>query len=337
MITKENFKYLTHNPDDTKWGLYLTVVGLAKVEPETNYPPTGHPTGYDFNWHKGRILQEYQINYITEGEGIMETREGSYSIKAGSVILLRPNVWHRYRPLKQTGWMEHYVGFMGEIADKIIKSSDILNDSPVLQVGFQEDIIHFFQDIFNQAKTEQPGYHQVCSGLVVHILGQLVSLKKNENFRHSVIEKTIHKACLIIRDNPAKNLNIEELAKDLNINYSLFRKAFKRYTGLSPIQYHTSLRLKQAVYLLINTDLSVKEISFNLGFCSEFYFCKLFKEKTGRTTSEFRKANRNDTPPPSPPRSSHSVSSFCQSPGTAAPFRVYPQTSSTAVFPVQGD
>jgi len=286
---KDNFKYLTHNPDDTSWGLYLTVVGSAKVEPETEYPPSGHPTGYHFNWHNGRILQEYQINYITEGEGMMETREGSFPVREGSVIILRPNVWHRYRPSRQTGWMEHYVGFMGEIADKMVKSSDLLNDSPVLQIGFQEDLIHNFQDIFNQVKTERPGYHQVCSGLVVHILGQIVSLKKNENFRHSLIEKTIQKACLIIRDNPAQNLNIENLSAELNVNYSLFRKAFKKYTGLSPMQYHTALRMKQGVYLLTNTDLSVKEISFNLGFCSVFYFSKLFKEKTGKTPSDFRR------------------------------------------------
>ena len=286
---KDNFKYLTHNPDDTSWGLYLTVVGSAKVEPETEYPPSGHPTGYHFNWHNGRILQEYQINYITEGEGMMETREGSFPVREGSVIILRPNVWHRYRPSRQTGWMEHYVGFMGEIADKMVKSSDLLNDSPVLQIGFQEDLIHNFQDIFNQVKTERPGYHQVCSGLVVHILGQIVSLKKNENFRHSLIEKTIQKACLIIRDNPAQNLNIENLSAELNVNYSLFRKAFKKYTGLSPMQYHTALRMKQGVYLLTNTDLSVKEISFNLGFCSVFYFSKLFKENTGKTQSDFRR------------------------------------------------
>jgi mannose-6-phosphate isomerase-like protein (cupin superfamily) len=165
---QNSFKYLTHNPEDKNWGLYLTVAGSAKVEAETDYPPTGHPTGYHFNWHNGRILQEYQINYITEGEGIMETRDGSYPIREGSVILLHPNVWHRYRPLRQTGWMEHYVGFMGEMADKMIKSSDLLNESPVLQIGFQENIIHSFQDIFNHVKTERPGYHQVCSGLVVH-------------------------------------------------------------------------------------------------------------------------------------------------------------------------
>ena len=286
---KDSFKYLTHNTEDNGWGIFLTVAGSARVEPESAYPPTGHPSGYHFSWNNGRVLQEYQINYITEGEGTMETQAGSFHIREGSVILLRPNVWHRYKPLKHTGWLEHYVGFMGEVADKMIKSSEVLAESPVIQIGFHENIINCFQDIFNHVKAERPGYHQVCSGLIMHILGQIISLKKNENFRHSQIEKTIQKACLIIRDNPAQNLNIENLSAELNVNYSLFRKAFKKYTGLSPMQYHTALRMKQGVYLLTNTDLSVKEISFNLGFCSVFYFSKLFKEKTGRTPSDFRR------------------------------------------------
>jgi AraC-like DNA-binding protein len=288
----DSFKYLTHNADDKEWGIFITVAGSARVEPKAAYPPSGHPTGYHFNWHNGRTLQEFQINYITEGEGIMETRDGSYPIREGSVILLKPNLWHRYRPLPEKGWKEHYVGFAGDAAEKMIRSSEILNDSPVIRIGFNENIIHNFQEIFNQVKTEKPGYHQVCAGLVMYMLGQIISLKKNENFRHSPVEKAIQKACLIIRDNPARNLNIEELARDLNTNYSLFRSAFKKYTGLSPMQYHTSLRMKQAIHLLTNTNLSLKEISFNLGFCSAFYFSKLFKEKTGRTPSEYRKLNR---------------------------------------------
>jgi len=290
---QNHFKYITHNPEDENWGLYLTVAGSARVDPESDYPPSGHPTGYHFKWQNGRILQEYQINYITEGAGILETREGSWPVREGSLILLRPNLWHRYRPLKHTGWKEHYVGFMGTIVDEMIKSSEVLTESTILQIGFQEDIIRDFQDIFNLAMIERPGYHQVCSGLVIQILGQIISLKKNENFRHNPIEEIIQKACLIIRDNPSKNLNIEDLARDLNVNYSLFRKAFKKYTGLSPMQYHTSLRMKQAVYLLTSSEMSVKEISFTLGFCSVFYFSKLFKEKTGKTPSEYRKRNRN--------------------------------------------
>jgi AraC-like DNA-binding protein len=283
-----NFKYLTHNAEDQDWGLYLTVAGSAVVQPNSQYPPSGHPTGYHFNWQNGRILREYQINYITEGEGILETRDGSCEIPAGSVILLRPNMWHRYRPVASKGWKEHYIGFAGEIADKLFATSEILKSQPVIQIGFNEQVILHFNEIFNEARIEKPGYHQVGAGLVMQILGRILSLKKNENFRHSQIETIIQKACLLIRDNPTTNLNIEKMAEELGTNYSLFRKAFKKYTGLSPMQYHTSLRMKQAIHLLNNTDMSVKEISFNLGFCSVFYFSKLFKEKTGCSPREFR-------------------------------------------------
>jgi len=290
-----SFKYLTNNPEDKSWGLYLTVAGSARVLPDTEYPPSGHPTGYNFMWENGRILHEYQINYITDGGGIMETNSGTFKINEGSLILLRPNVWHRYRPLKMTGWMEHYVGFKGEFADRMIQNSEVLCEDPVIQIGFQENIINNFQDILNHVKSEKPGYHQVCAGIVVYILGQIISIKKNENFRHNHIEKIIQKACLIIRDNPVKNLNIEELSDSLNVDYSLFRKSFKKYTGLSPKQYHSSLRIKQAVHLLRGTELSIKEISSNLGFCSVFYFNKLFKEKTGRTPGVYRNSFRNQS------------------------------------------
>jgi AraC-like DNA-binding protein len=286
---EDNFKYLTHNSEDESLGLYLMVAGSAKINPGTEYPPKGHPMGYNFNWSGGRILQEYQVNYITEGEGVMETRKGVYPINEGSVILLHPNVWHRYKPLGPSGWSEHYVGFNGAFAERFIKSSEILKDLNVLNIGFHENILRDFNDVLTEAKNEKPGYHQVCSGLVMHILGQIISLKKNENFSHTQIENTIKKACLIIRDNMLKNLNMEALAHELNVDYSLFRKAFKKYTGLSPMQYHTLLRVKHAGSLLTNTDLSIKEISFSMGFCSEYYFSKLFKEKMKLNPSEYRK------------------------------------------------
>jgi AraC-like DNA-binding protein len=286
-----DFKYLTHNSNDENWGFYLTVAGSADVEPGTHYPPEGHPSGYQFKWDKGRILQEYQINYITRGEGIMETHDGIYEIKEGSLIIIRPNLWHRYRPLKEKGWVEHYVGFSGDLSKRMVSSSDLLSDKPVVQIGYNEAILNLFQDILNHIKAEKPGYHQVCSGLVIYILGQIIAIKRNENFNHSKIETAIQKACLIIRDNPSQNINVQKLAAEVDLNYSVFRKAFKKYTGLSPIQYHTSLRLKEAIYMLTNTDLCTKEISFKLGFCSVFYFSKLFKEKTNMTPARYRKIN----------------------------------------------
>ena len=287
-----SFKYLVHNPDDEAWGLYLNVAGMANVALGADYPPKGHPRGYNFNWENGRVLQEYQLNYITEGEGILETTNGEYEIKEGSVILIRPNQWHRYKPLKNKGWKEHYIGINGNFAQNIFEVYGLSSDTPIIYVGFSEEIIHLFQDIFNLIKLEKPGYQQICSGLVIQILGIIVSIRRNQNPVNNRVETLIQKACLMIRENIDNNLNVEEIARELNVSYSLFRTAFKKYTGLSPIQYHLSLRIQHAVYLLNNTDLSIKEISFNLGFCSIFYFSKVFKEKTKQNPSSFRQKKK---------------------------------------------
>ena len=285
---EDYFKYLTHNPDDDAWGLYLTVAGCARVSPGADYPPPGHPTGYSFNWDNGRVLHEYQVNYITEGEGMLELRTGTFPVKEGSVILIRPDQWHRYKPLKETGWKEHYLGFNGDFTGKLFANNGFEPDQPVFHIGFQDKIIQSFYDVISLVKDERPGYQQVCSGLVIHIIGLMLFLKKNEHFPSGGIENTIQKACLVIRERLNRSLTVETLADELDVGYSRFRKAFKKYTGLSPVQYHLSLRLKQANYLLSNTSMSIKEIAFRLGFCSVYYFSKLYKEKTKMTPGKFR-------------------------------------------------
>jgi len=281
------FKYTTKSNEDKNWGLYINVAGCANILPGECYPPPGHPSEYSFSWENGRILHEFQINYITSGEGILETKTGNYPVKEGSVIIVFPGMWHRYRPSK-AGWTEHYVGFNGAFANQLFQHEFFAGRNPICQIGFNERLLQSFHELFSLVDMEKAGYQQICSGLVVYILSTIISIKKNENFEGKQIEQTIQKACLIIRENIDKNMNIEKLALDLNIDYSIFRKMFKAYTGISPGQYHLSLRIRQAKDLLINTNLSIKEISYRLGFESIFYFSRVFKSKTGINPTEYK-------------------------------------------------
>ncbi len=85
---------------------------------------------------------------------------------------------------------------------------------------------------------------------------------------------------------------MKELAKQYNVGYSYFRQMFKKYTGVSPGQYHLQLRLIRAKELLISTNKSIKEISYEQGFQSIYYFSNLFKKKEGMNPSEFRERRR---------------------------------------------
>ncbi len=292
MKEQDYFKYLTPSSEDIDWGLYLNVTGYATIHRGEEYPPTGHPTGYNFSWKKGRILYEYQINYITEGDGIIETPRGKFKISPGSVLLLVPGALHRYKPNIKTGWKEHYIGFNGEIAKKLISNNFFETHRPVLKIGHQDKILESFYKIIEEAKSERSGYQQVCSGLLIFILGSIISNTKNKDFEGKVIEDKIQKARLMMRENFSSGINSIDIAAELNISYSYFRQVFKKYTGISPAQYILLLKIQKARDLLTISKMSIKEIAYECGFPSIYYFSRLFKQKHGVTPSQIRKKAR---------------------------------------------
>lgn len=283
------FKYLTASEEDKEWNLYLNVAGYANIEKNLVYPPKGHPSHYNFNFKKGRILNEFQINYITEGYGVFENKNNTYRITPGTIIVIYPGQWHRYRPLENTGWKEHYIGFNGELSDKILKSQFFKPEMPIIRIGFKSELHDLFYKIINELKNEKAGFQQICTGLTIAYIGQIISIIKNKEFEGKDIEKKIQQACFIIRENISENIDIKALSAKLNLGYSYFRKMFKKYTGISPLQYHIQLRLKLAENLLLQNTLSIKEIANQLGFESIFYFSRLFKEKTGLNPSQMCK------------------------------------------------
>lgn len=283
------FKYLTPGERDKEWGIYINVAGSALIAPNSVYPPLEHPTGYYFNWEQGRVLNEYQINYITEGKGILENENGHFQIKPGSVIVIRPNVWHRYKPLKKTGWREQYIGFNGTIADQFLSHPLFFASQPVINIGIKEEILDTYLKTFQLVKKENPGYQQIASGMVVKLLGYLISFEKQKEFTGKRIAAIIEEARFKMRADVDQSLDLEKLAQEYNIGYSYFRKMFKSYTGVAPHQYHLELKIMRAKELLLSTDKSIKEISFELGFQSIFYFSRIFKKKVGINPTELRK------------------------------------------------
>ena len=72
------------------------------------------------------------------------------------------------------------------------------------------------------------------------------------------------------------------------MGYSWFRKLFKEYTNVSPARFILELKLQKAKSLLLNSSLSVKEISYMVGYEDATYFTALFKKYTGFTPLAYR-------------------------------------------------
>src|SRR5436305_5956430 len=106
-------KYLPASEKDKEWGFYITTAGYSRVGPDEAYPSNKeHPSTHYFTWNNGRILDGYYLVFIAKGQGVFESALTKPEVvKAGTCFFLFPGVWHRYKPDKNSGWEEYWVGY----------------------------------------------------------------------------------------------------------------------------------------------------------------------------------------------------------------------------------
>jgi AraC-like DNA-binding protein len=283
-------KYLAITSLEEAWGFYVTTVGYSRTDPNQVYPHNQeHPLTHSFTWNKGRILNDYYIIFISKGQGVFESALSQPTIiKAGTCFFLFPEVWHRYKPDRSTGWEEYWIGFRGGYPDQLMNKGFFSSDFPVVSPGLNDTLLRLMQKIVENVRSGAPGYHQVIAGITLQILGLIHALSTHRNPNNDVDEQAIEKAKFFLRENLENPLDMQQLVRQLPMSYSKFRKMFKQATGESPNQYHLNLRLDKARELLNTTNLNVTEVAYNLGFDSVFYFSKLFKKKNGVSPKSFR-------------------------------------------------
>jgi AraC-like DNA-binding protein len=115
------------------------------------------------------------------------------------------------------------------------------------------------------------------------------------NSFHNVVSKKnemrINKVCLYIQNNFYTKISLKEVADLIFLTESNFCKFFKKATGKTYSDYLNELRINEACRLLVQTEKSINQISFECGFETLSYFNRVFLNKKGVTPSLFRKHN----------------------------------------------
>jgi len=287
-MTNRYRKYLMVFEQDKKWGFYINNLGRTVIEPKEVYPAKDHPDNYVFEWHKGRVLNEFHLVLITKGKGVFESQAtGKIKISDGDIFLLFPGVWHRYKPSKKTGWTERWVGFSGEIANQLLSNSFFSPNEPIISKCNQESVLNHFNSLFKLFDEENFGFQRLASGVCMQLMAELYNIKQGGNNIQD-LQSMVSKAKTIMYQNITKTIDLETIAASLGVSYSKFRIDFKTQTGVSPLQYYLLLKIEKSKELLLNSNKNLKEIAYELGFESDYYFNRLFKQKTGLAPGQFR-------------------------------------------------
>lgn len=145
-------------------------------------------------------------------------------------------------------------------------------------------------------KHQYDGYSLRYFSLLFAFLDLLVTHYKAEASTKEIrqTEKYIERLSLIteyVQSHYHEQITLGEAAQVLSINPEYFARFFKKYMGITFLEYVYSIRLQSAHQDIINTDLSIQEIQIRNGFTSAKKFAKTFKEQYGQTPREARKTN----------------------------------------------
>ena len=125
--------------------------------------------------------------------------------------------------------------------------------------------------------------------LLYNIYGEVITTANKTYISKSAKSKIAAAKSHIDKSFTDQALSVSLLAKNASMSEVYFRRLFKSEYKISPSQYITSVRLKNAKNLMKYPFLTLDDCSLQSGFSSVQYFCRTFKKNTGITPSEYRR------------------------------------------------
>ncbi|MCL2127920.1 MAG: AraC family transcriptional regulator [Treponema sp.] len=286
--------YLPYSEEDEKLGMLCTTAGSVRVKPGVAYPPgkNEHPALFR-PVAAGRILPEFQIVYITKGEGVFTSEGISHPVKPGSIMLVLPGIKHSYKPLPETGWHEYWVGFKGAYFSGLVDEGRFSPDRVFFETGLNDSILSLFNQIFEEVRTQRPLFQMKACAAILSLIAEVLSRDRRKD-QPNYYQQTVDKAKYLMESNIFGALNLPGISDQLGISTSRLNEIFKTYTSMTPYQYYIHLKIHKAESLFEQEDISVKEAAYKMGFDDQYYFSRLFKNKTGFSPSDWKKYISNE-------------------------------------------
>ncbi len=223
---------------------------------------------------------------ITGGGGYYQVNGGErQTVEAGSWFCFYPGAVFNYGPHKDGYWDEYYFTVEGvRVAEWL---ENWLPDPALLKhADIDEPFIHKMELMFMLIDSGVPSNLDRASMMLESFLYELVAQgdKSEADNRGSQVLKVI--------DDISHSLHLSQEPKDMaarhHISVSTLRRIIHEYTGFPLNEFLHRLKAAEAKNILLNSELTVKEVGEALGYKDTFYFSRVFKRITGLSPRNYR-------------------------------------------------
>lgn len=287
--------YLPVGERELDWGLYVTVVGFNNVLPEEHFPSRKHPASYQFDPARGRYLSEYQLIFISKGQGIFSSEKtGTVALTPGTVFLLFPDVWHTYSPDRKTGWEDYWIGFNGSYVYELCRRKVLSPECPIFRPQKKQKIVDIFEEILQATREEPANNSMQYSAKALEILSLTLEPVRDVHEERKGKERIVDDAVQMIWGWSYRVLSVADIARQLDVQRRTLERYFQEIRGTTILEEIMKCRLARACRLLENTRVSIAQIALMTGFSSSQQMRRNFRLFYGRTPEQFRRNKKTD-------------------------------------------
>jgi len=245
-------------------------------------------------------LPEYQLIYLTDGEGVFESAAaGTQKIMAGDLIVLFPGVWHRYRPARRSPWETLWIGLDGDYVHRLVEQGFFSPAQPVLHVGLNAGLKDAFWRLLRLVRDEEDANPLLLAARAMEILALVLAPAQPEvpqpatqPFVKPLCDRLVAEVVRFIWSHSRPDLTVGDVVAHFPVTRRSLERRVQRVLGHTILDEIVRCRIERARRLLRETDLPLKAVAVAAGFSGAERMSKVFRRAEGMAPAEYRRRHR---------------------------------------------
>ncbi len=248
------------------------------------------------HWQVQNALCNFtKFHYIVDGQLSIVANGERFILNSGDFLILPAGTKHDISLIDDKKCLLYFADVSLHFDDNEFLT--VLDTPYFVRVGLTNEMFNIFEDIIGTLSVENNHLISVKQSYLISKL-LLVFFEHCDDTRmleRKPQQDAVYQTIDFIKQHYTEKLTVKQLAQMAFLSTTYYSIRFKSLTGLSPIQYVNSLRIKKAQELLETTDMSLNEIVDTINFGDLAQFCKAFKKYCGHTPTKYRNFAKNST------------------------------------------
>lgn len=231
-----------------------------------------------------RTFYNHLAFYVHRGTFYLEQYGKKFVLHSGDVGIMDLMDAHLYYSDPEDITHLLWFHFRGAGTDQIMESLKRSEALPLLYHNTERE-----QDFLRLLSLRKSGCSETeMAGNLYGLLMNLLSEAPENSVESSGIPDELQRAARYMEEKYRANLSLDQISETVGMTKYHFCHTFKKWYGISPMQYYTVKKMEQACRLLREGNYSIDEAAGQLGYLETGYFRKAFKKYFGITPAAYR-------------------------------------------------